>query len=717
MASWAGAAEPAPKETALAWTLKELGAFQPIELHGLDQSIELPIPIRQDDLVTHARLLLDYRMSPALIAQLSHIKVLLNDEVVDVISANRASGLHEIELDPHLMTEFAKLRLQFIGHYTRDCEFPWHTSLWAAVSRESRLEIRVRRVALRNDLALLPLPFVDERDNRSLTLPFVLASRPTIAATQAAAVAASWLGTLAAYRELRTPVLQGRLPDGHAVVLLTNADHLAELPLPAVGMPTLSIVSHPRDPAWKLLVLQGLNEQQLLTAARALALAPRLLTGARATVSRLDLPPPREHDDAPNFVPLGRKVPWAELVRDRSALRVRGATLPPLRTTLRLPGDAFAWDDTATPLHLRLRYSLPREGERNAVEIRWNGELLDAIALPAAAQGAPRLRLPFVEEDDAGFTRDVAIAPRLQAGDNQLELGLVLPPGNPDRCRAVPPEISEAALSPDSSIDLSRVEHYAAMPDLSRFARAGFPFSSHADLAQSVIVLPDMPNAEEAGAALALAARIGAITGAAAWRLGMAGLSELPAAAIEKDVLLVSSRPLPRRLAAWVDAMPSAIDADSRSAGAPRLPLAIAIDAAGGPASPQALGHAEVQSAGPYAVLQSFESPVTAGRTVVALLASDAARLAELAAAVADPAAAHRIAGDLVLQGPSGLEASHASTTYYVGRIAWWRWGWNWVRRHGLGIVLLGFVVGAAAPLMARSALRRLAASRVRPTA
>src|SRR5690606_28522122 len=127
---------------------------------------------------------------------LSHINVLVNGEVASSLAVTKEQGgvnlTREIPIPPRLITEFNRLNLQLIGHYTLDCEDPAHSSLWANISNASTLELRVTRIALENDLALLPRPFFDRRDIRPLNLPFVFAGTPSNAALEAAGVLSSW---------------------------------------------------------------------------------------------------------------------------------------------------------------------------------------------------------------------------------------------------------------------------------------------------------------------------------------------------------------------------------------------------------------------------------------------------------------------------------------------------------------------------------------------
>jgi hypothetical protein len=199
------------------YSLKDLGAIGALQFSGVDHSIYLPLSVRLDETVVSARLRLVHTFSPSLLPDISQLKVMVNDEPLATVVATRGRlgtpQVTEVVLDPTYFTEFAKLRLQFIGHYATDCEYPLHSSLWAQVSPASTLEIVTRPLALASDLALLPAPFFDRRDAAPLTLPFVLPARPSLGTVRAAGVLASWFGAQADYRPARFPALYDRLPE------------------------------------------------------------------------------------------------------------------------------------------------------------------------------------------------------------------------------------------------------------------------------------------------------------------------------------------------------------------------------------------------------------------------------------------------------------------------------------------------------------------------
>ncbi|MCO4241406.1 cellulose biosynthesis cyclic di-GMP-binding regulatory protein BcsB [Acidovorax facilis] len=208
-------------------SFKDLGALFPLQLRGVDGTSGVAFSVRNDEVVTGARLKLNYSYSPALLPNLSHIKVLVNEQVaatIPVTTQQAGENLQrEIVIPPRLITEFNRLNLQLIGHYTMECEDPLHSSLWANVGNDSVLELTVAPVAQTNDLALLPQPFFDRRDVRPLELPMVFGAVPNTGTLQAAGTMSSWFGALAGFRGARFPSLVGELPArGNAVVMVAG---------------------------------------------------------------------------------------------------------------------------------------------------------------------------------------------------------------------------------------------------------------------------------------------------------------------------------------------------------------------------------------------------------------------------------------------------------------------------------------------------------------
>lgn len=204
----------APGANSYSVTLKQLGRNYPMSLRGVESTDSVNFDVRADSIVTGAKLTLQYTYSPALLAELSQINVIVNDEVAASLPLPKenAGQLQKqvVDIPAHLITEFNRLSLQFVGHYTMGCEDPQHSSLWAKISNATELSIEVSPLALPNDLSIMPLPFFDRRDARALNLPFVFAGAPDNTTLEAAGALSSCGSVhrpaIAARRSLRASI-------------------------------------------------------------------------------------------------------------------------------------------------------------------------------------------------------------------------------------------------------------------------------------------------------------------------------------------------------------------------------------------------------------------------------------------------------------------------------------------------------------------------------
>ncbi len=94
-------------------------------------------------------------------------------------------------INPLFITDFNRVRLEFVGHYRDVCENPASSTLWLDVGRNSSLQMTYQPLALKNDLSAFPVPFFDPRDNRPLNLPMVFAGSPDVTEQLAASIVAS----------------------------------------------------------------------------------------------------------------------------------------------------------------------------------------------------------------------------------------------------------------------------------------------------------------------------------------------------------------------------------------------------------------------------------------------------------------------------------------------------------------------------------------------
>ncbi|MBM2772355.1 cellulose biosynthesis cyclic di-GMP-binding regulatory protein BcsB [Burkholderia territorii] len=692
-----------------------LGAFDPLHLRGADDARTINAGVRLDRVVTGARLRLTYAYSPSLVFPMSHLKVSMNGEVVATVpfDATRAGRTvtQDIPIDPRYFSDFNQIGLRLIAHYTLDhCEDPSSSALWADVSPTSELILDESPVRLPNDLALLPAPFFDRRDNGLLRLPFVLPASPDSATLRSAGVLASWFGALADYRQARFPVAATLPADDQAVVVGTAATLPAGLALPSVNGPLLAVADNPAAPGRKLLIVTGRTAAEVDDAVAALVLGRAALSGPAATVAHVDLGAPRKPYDAPRWLPVNRPIAFRELVSDPRELEVRGTSPDAIRLNLRVPADLHSWNGSGVPITLRYRYTAPTVQDNSTLAVEINDQLVKSYRLgPAHAEDARgRMQLPLLSVPEGRVTSDVDIPAFRVGSGNQLQFRFTLDSQKTGLCSSTATEPQRAAIDPDSTIDFSHFVHYAQLPNLAFFANSGFPFTRFADLSQTAVVMPERPSPQELEAYLTMLGHMGQWTGFPALRVQIARPGDVAALA-GKDLLVIDGSPASPLLSRWRTALPLSID---RQAGAGATRVAFSVKERWRNGVGMADGGAHIEQTGSLAALAGFELPGSHGRSVVALTATDQARLADLLDVFEKPGLVSQLQGDLALVRPGQVDSLRVGEPYVVGFVPWYARVWTHAARHPVVLGVVGVVAGLLLALGVFSVLQRIAARR-----
>nr|WP_325170282.1 cellulose biosynthesis cyclic di-GMP-binding regulatory protein BcsB [Cupriavidus respiraculi] len=711
------AAAPTRQQTL---TVAEMGAYGPIALRGLSSDRVLNVGIRADEVVTAATLRLHYTYSPSLVFPLSHLKVRLNDEVVATLplDANRAGQqvTRDIALEPRLFTDFNRIGIEFIGHYTVDhCEDASHSALWTDISANSALTLTTAPLRLPDNLALLPLPFFDRRDNRRLTVPFVLAENADMATLRAAGVVASWFGGLADYRGARFPVTRTAPAGQHAVMLALPGPAATALGLGEIAGPSVSVVPNPNSPDHKLLVIAGRDKEELQTAAYALVLGKAAMTGRQATIQTVDLGPARKPYDAPNWAPVDRPVLFRELVTDPQQLQVSGNDPQPIRVNLRVPADLFGWNARNVPLNLKYRYTPPSTYNDSVLNVDINDQLVRSYRLrPVSGRDDENLvSVPLLSGSDAVISNEIQVPAFRVGSDNQMQFRFHMDSQKTGLCASTPAKVARAAIDPDSSIDFSGFAHYAAMPNLAFFANSGYPFTRLADLADTAVVLPDAPGKIDQEALLTLLGHMGRWTGLPALRVDVVPAKEIDAVK-QRNLLLIGNGSAGQLLAGWGKSLPMLVER-GKTEMALRDQRANAWSnwlSDGERETMTPAGRAILSADGPLAALIGFQSPFREDRSVVAVTATEPDRLADVLDALDDPGKVAQVRGDLTVVRTREVEGLRLGERYFVGDFPWYARVWVRVSSHPVFLAIGGIIAGLAVALSAFWALSRLAARR-----
>jgi len=665
-------------------------------LRGARPEGSVEFGMRSDEVVAKALLNLDYTPSPSLLPVQSQLKVYLNDELMGVLPVTKEQlgkkVSAQIPIDPLYITDFNRVRLEFVGHYRDVCENPASSTLWLDVGRESYLDLTYQSLNVRNDLSHFPVPFYDSRDNRQLTLPIFAHSGPVVLRQRAAAIIASWFGSKAGWRGQQFPVQFNQLPDRNAIVFATNdkrPDFLREHP--PVKAPTIEMIDHPDNPYVKLLVVFGRDDKDLLQAAKGIAQGNILFRGSSVTVDDVKQLQARKPYDAPNWVRTDRAVTFAELKTYEQQLQSSGLVPDSINVALNLPPDLYLLRANGIDMNLNYRYTMPPIKDSSRMDISLNDQFLQSFSLNSSQDvNKLILRLPVLQGLLDGKTEVTIPALRLGAM-NQLRFDFQymnpMPGGSIDNCITFQPVQNHVVIGDDSTIDFSKYYHFMAMPDLRVFANAGFPYSRMADLADTLVVVPKSPTEGQVATLLETAGGIGAQTGLAAINLRMTDdggqIKDKDA-----DLLLIGSIPqalkddtkinlLVEATKSWVK-MPmrhydlASIYPDTEA----RTPNT----------------RTDVTSTGPMAAIIGFQSPYNDQRSVVALLADSPRGNELLTQALNDSGKRAAMFGSVAVIRESGVNSLRVGDIYYIGHLPWFERIWFALSSHPVLLAILAAV-------------------------
>jgi hypothetical protein len=676
-------------------------------LRGTRTTGQIEFGVRSDEVVTRALLNLSFRPSPALLPTLSQLKVYLNDELVGLITLTPEQLGKEIQtqlsIDPRYIADFNRVRFELVGHYANVCENPANSAIWLDIGKQSGIDLTLQKLPLKNDLSHFPEPFFDSRDTRPLTLPMVFSAQPDVTQQRAAAILASWFGSKTGWRGQRFPVLYNQLPQQqHAVVFATNEarpDFLKDLP--PVTKPTVEIVSQPDNPYEKMLLILGRNDEDLLTAVQGLAQGELLLRGDTSTIDSVKLLSPRQAYDAPNWVRTDRRTTFAELTQYENQLQSDGVQPNPVSLTLNLPPDLFLVRARGIDMDLSYRYTAPFQSDGSRLAVNLNNQFIQDYPLPPKnTTGQQLLHIPLIQ-GMLDKSHELLI-PALRLGVvNQLRFDFdyanITISGNADgRCETVTPITHHVVVDDNSSIDFSGYRHYIEMPSLRAWANAGFPFSRYADLAQTLVLMPPKPDAEQVSTLLNTLGNMGAQTGYPALRVQ---LTDDWATAKKQDVDLLMIGVIPKdlqddqRIPALVYATASWLKEPVRQITPEVNPQSQREQAAESTTT--------ISSRGPLATVIGFQSPFYDQRSVVALLADGTPRSWQLLnEAMGDSGKRGTMSGSTVVIRESGVNSLRVGESYYVGHLPWWERLWSLLSVHPFWLALCALFVVVLFALM-----------------
>lgn len=518
---------------------------------GRDAVQSMPFAARVDHVLKAATLKLsfgEWRRGVGLMG----LEVLVNGERVATYSVEELTGRrHETRVIPiaaPLLADRNMLELRMLLDDDSPCpvvsEGAWHAIKGITLVTESH------PLPLPNNLALLPLPFVDRDYDLEASIPFVWAADPTLEQVRLASIVASWFGTEVGV-PLTFPATVKKLPETSAVVLLDGADAARTLGLDPPEGPSASMIDHPQTPNAKLLVLAGRNAQELALAARSFASGRVTLAGE--TVRFGPLPPRAEAKpyDAPRWIPPGRNVPFENYPLTPYSggfLTHEGRRDGTIAVRFRVAPDLWTWPTEFIELDLGYTVELPPGVAQPRLDLDFNGNFI--ATLP---------RLDIKKGETVGRVSLRVRAEQLR-GFNEFQLHVRYPHFERECLDDV--RDARVSITPDSTLEISRFGHFAPQPDMSLFVYDGYPFTRVADGGETALVLPEQPKLAEVSTVLSVVSHLSSITGRVMSRLQVLSAEAFLADPhLDKELLVVGLREDNAFLRHWANRLPVVVEA------------------------------------------------------------------------------------------------------------------------------------------------------------
>lgn len=687
----------------------------PLRIQGNGAQAGVEFSLRSDEVSTGAVLHLDIRHSDFLLEGLSRLDVTLNGIVVDTLELDRFTAGHlvaEIAIPPELIVTYNTLLLSVVGQTLEQCNNFLSNDIWIEVLPSSTLNVNVQPLPPISGLANLPAPFFDAADMERLVLPFVMPEGPSEMLLGASAILASHFAIQSDFRGADFPVHHTQIPDQHSVVIGSSEQMPLGLELPSINGPTLLQRAHPNNPMYRLLIVTGQTEQEVKIAASYLASYQERLSGDSEQVTSPQLRP-REPYDAPNWQALNEPIYLNSMVSEGEMVG-EGVRPPPQNYSFRLPPNMHLWpgDDVT----LEIGYEFPRGEWLNEsdsrLEIGLNGTYLGSLPVEKRSLAWEAWRL--LGNDIRQERATVRIPQEQLYGNNQLNFYFNMAVNLPeDGCELGIPDRVETRLHADSYIDMRDAQHFAALPELSYWLSAGFPFTQWADLSQTTLLLASEPDAVEISTALGLIGRMGASTGYPTTALDVRKGLSLNDSLSQRDILVVA-----RADQLENSELNSRIDPFSIEQGALRVTPLSLLNRLNLWAQAQWGRDVErsrdrLGSQAPEQVLMGVRSPLNPTRSIVVATAFHDEGMRTLPAVIDQPQVSRQAVGDLVMISPrQEVSAYKVGSRTARGEMVWHRLIRWYTGQYiipmilAMGIVLL-LLAGLLYSNLKRRALRR----------
>jgi cellulose synthase (UDP-forming) len=241
-------------------------------------------------------------------------------------------------------------------------------------------------------------------------------------------------------------------------------------------------------------------------------------------------------------------------------------------------------------------------------------------------------------------------------------------------CQDTLPSNLQGSILKDSYLDLQGIPHWATLPNLEIFANAGYPFTRRADLADTAIVLPDAPTADEIELFLALMGHFGAQTGYPVLSVSVTNANGMMTDR-SKDYLVLGTVDDQAAINRLNPSLPVGIDGSGLHIQDTHGFFAQLQHAWWKVHSSDRVQSGQLQIAGglPDALIEGIEWPKESSRSVVLIVLRDHSVVPNFLSIFLNTSQSSDVSQSVsVLQGSRFVSYRIGNDLYHVGSLSWW---------------------------------------------
>jgi cellulose synthase (UDP-forming) len=631
--------------------LRSLGQQRPIFLRGSESRAQLTFSIPVTKVVSNSTMMLHYSAPSQLRPRELMMNIMLNSTpiaTVEVAPGNNVSTL--ISIPSELLATENTVVFQLSGKCV-SCTGGDAASPWTTIGIGTELSLNGTRLSIANELRLLPQPFFDRSVQRVWNLPFVLPANPDSTLLAAASVVASKFGELSDFRGVQFTVSRDQLTSGNCVIVATLGSPLLQrFDVAGINGPAIAMRNNPIDPFGKVLLILGSDSAQALTAARSFASGDFSRGGDTALLNSAKDFSTVEAYSAPRWHSNERPSGIGEYTTQES-LRVYGSGSIDL--FFRLPPDLYHVGRTEVPVQLKYQFGGIDPGTKGELAIRLNGVFIGSIQLSPEGAGVIHTDRVLLPVRSLNAYSNTITADFLFEGNSS--------PSNPQY----------GQILRETQLELVNVRHSTMMPKLELFSQAGYPFTIHSDLSNSVVVMPTTPGNAEIELLLNMMGFFGAQTGSPALLVTVTDPESVTHYA-NRDLVVLGSvfdQPL---VTSWSRSLPIQVTEAGARLGLPtswmeRVQPDSPINAMDRQLATSLLS----QDAVIDGYVEGFESPLNPGHSVVMLIPRDPNNTSVLSTLFAPSIRKGNVYGTVSIAQNGIFQSFHiAQNTYRAGRLS-----------------------------------------------